>query len=336
MQIMVFGILIIGIYTFSKRIFTPIYFDVPKYFPKPVYDFSNNPLTEEKFQLGRNLFYDPILSRDNTISCASCHLQASAFTHVDHDVSHGIDGRIGSRNSLTLQNLAWSKDFMWDGGINHLDVHALTPITHELEMDETLPNVIKKLQNSPKYNELFAKAYGDSKVTSERLLKSFSQFLLQLVTANSKYDKVIRKEETFTKQEKNGYNLFQNNCAACHTEPLFANETFENNGLPIDNFLKDMGRIKITTLKKDSLLFKVPTLRNIEFSFPYMHDGRFKTLNDVVLFYNTDPEAQNALFKKNKKTMSLADYERVDLIAFLKTLSDKEFLFNPRYSFPKN
>lgn len=329
------GILFFSILGFTNMVFTPIYFEVPKHFPKPVYDFSKNPLTEEKFQLGRTLFYDPFLSRDNIISCASCHLQASAFTHVDHDLSHGIDGRIGTRNSLTLQNLAWSKDFMWDGGINHLDVQAITPITHQLEMDETLPNVIKKLQESPKYNALFTQAFGDKKVTSERLLKSFSQFLVQLVTANSKYDKVIRKEETYTSQEQNGYTLFQNNCASCHTEPLFTSDVFETNGLPVDAYLKDGGRIKITTLKKDSLLFKVPTLRNIQFSFPYMHDGRFKTLNEVVLFYNTNPDAQKALLKKNKKRMQLTDNERVDLITFLKTLSDKEFLFNPRYSFPR-
>ncbi|WNM18186.1 cytochrome-c peroxidase [Flavobacterium capsici] len=330
-----FLVVVFGIYSFSKSYFTPIYFEVPKNFPKPVYDFSKNPLTEEKFQLGRTLFYDPILSRDNTISCASCHLQASAFTHIDHDLSHGIDGRIGTRNSLTLQNLAWSKDFMWDGGINHLDVQPITPITSAFEMDEILPNVIQKLQNSPKYNALFIKAYGDAKVNTERLTKSLSQFLVQLVSANSKYDKVMRQEETFTPQEQNGYTLFKNNCTSCHTEPLFTTEKFETNGLPVDDYLKDAGRSKITTLPKDSLLFKVPTLRNIQFSFPYMHDGRFKTLNEVVLFYNTNPNAKALLFKKNNRAMNLSDNERVDLIAFLKTLSDKEFLFNPRYSFPK-
>jgi cytochrome c peroxidase len=329
-------ILVLGISSFTQSYFTPIYFDIPKHFPKPVYDFSKNPLTEEKFQLGRTLFYDPILSRDNTISCASCHLQASAFTHVDHDLSHGIDGRIGTRNSLTLQNLAWSKDFLWDGAVNHLDMQPISPITNELEMDETLPNVINKLQANSKYKALFSKAFGDEKVTTERLLKSLSQFLVQLVTADAKYDKVINKTEVFTAQEQNGYTIFKNNCVSCHTEPLFSSEKFETNGLPIDDYLKDGGRIKITTLKKDSLLFKVPTLRNIQFSFPYMHDGRFKTLNEVVLFYNTNPEAQEILFKKNKKRMQLTDNERVDLVAFLKTLSDKEFLFNPRFSFPRN
>jgi cytochrome c peroxidase len=327
-------ILVLGISSFSISYFTPIYFEVPKHFPKPVYDFSKNPLTEEKFQLGRTLFYDPILSRDNTISCASCHLQASAFTHVDHDLSHGIDGRIGTRNSLTLQNLAWSKDFLWDGGINHLDLQPINPITSEIEMDETLPNVINKLQNSPKYNELFTNAFGDKKVTTERLLKSLSQFMVQLVTANSKYDKVMRKEQQFTEREQRGYDLFKINCASCHKEPLFSSDRFEKNGLSVDTTLNDDGRMKITTQKEDYLRFKVPTLRNIQFSFPYMHDGRFKTLTEVVKHYNS-LGTDKSLPKELAKPVNLSDNDRVDLVLFLTTLTDKEFLFNPRFSFPK-
>ena len=145
---LVFGILFFAFFGFAKLAFTPIYFGVPKNWPKPHYDFSKNPLTEEGFQLGRNLFYDPILSRDNTISCASCHLQQTGFTHVDHDLSHGIEGKIGTRNSLTLQNLAWSKNFMYDGGVNNLEVQPIHPITSEIEMDETLENVVLKLQKS--------------------------------------------------------------------------------------------------------------------------------------------------------------------------------------------
>ena len=150
-----FGISIIGICAFSKSQFTPIYFEVPQGWPKPNYDFKNNPVSEEGFQLGRKLFYDPILSRDNTISCASCHLQATGFTHVDHDLSHGIEGKIGTRNSLALMNLAWSKDFMWDGGVNHLEVQSLNPITSPLEMDETLEHVVQKLQQPQDYPDLF-------------------------------------------------------------------------------------------------------------------------------------------------------------------------------------
>ena len=155
-----FGILIFGILSFSKSYFTPIYIDIPKNWPKPVYDFKNNPLTEEGFQLGRQLFYDPILSKDNTISCASCHLQATGFTHVDHDLSHGIDGKIGTRNSMTIMNVAWSKNFMWDGGVNHLDVQPLAPLSNSVEMDENLAHVVKKLNSSTKYKTLFYKAFN--------------------------------------------------------------------------------------------------------------------------------------------------------------------------------
>ncbi len=334
----VFAIIIL-IFTalgFTHLGITPIYFKVPKKFPKPVYDFKNNPLTEEGFQLGRQLFYDPILSKDNTISCASCHLQQTGFTHVDHDLSHGIEGKIGTRNSLTLQNLAWSKNFMWDGGVNHLDVQAIAPITSAVEMDETLENVVAKLQKSEKYQNLFQKAFGNKKITGQLTLKAISQFVVSLTTANSKYDKVIRNEEKFTPMEQKGYDLFKTNCASCHTEPLLASNNFKNNGLPIDTTLNDFGRMKITQNPKDSLLFKVPTLRNIEFTFPYMHDGRFKTLNEVVNHYNKGIQKSKTLSKELQKPMKLSDNQRVEIIAFLKTLTDKEFLFNKQFSFNKN
>jgi cytochrome c peroxidase len=334
-QILIFGILIFGIYSFSKRIFTPIYFEVPKGFPKPVYDFKNNPLTEEGFQLGRNLFYDPILSRDNTISCSSCHLQQTGFTHVDHDLSHGIDGKIGTRNSLTLQNLAWTKDFMYDGGVNHLDVQPFSPITSSIEMDETLENVVAKLQKSDKYKILFQKAFSTQKVTGQLTLKALSQFVVQLVTANSKYDKVKNGTDTFSEMEQKGYYLFKINCGSCHQEPLFTSEKFENNGLAIDTTLNDFGRIKITQNLNDNLKFKVPTLRNIQFTSPYMHDGRFKTLNEVVKHYNSGIYESPTLAKKLQQPMDLSDDERTEIVAFLKTLTDNEFLFNKRFSYPK-
>ncbi|SFB28916.1 cytochrome c peroxidase [Flavobacterium swingsii] len=330
-----FGFVLIILLAFVKKTLTPIYFDIPKGWPKPYYDFKNNPLTEEGFQLGRQLFYDPILSKDSTISCASCHLQATGFTHVDHALSHGIEGKIGNRNSLTLQNLAWSKNFMWDGAVNHLDVQPLAPITSLVEMDETLQNVVYKLQNSKKYKELFYNAFGTNKVTGQLTLKALSQFLVMLKTSNSKYDKVMRKEELFTDIEQKGYNLFKTNCASCHQEPLFSSDKFENNGLEIDTTLNDFGRIKYTQNPKDYLLFKVPTLRNIEFTYPYMHDGRFKTLTEVIKHYNLEFKTSKTLSKQLVKPMNLSDNERTELLAFLKTLTDKEFLFNSKYSFPK-
>lgn len=329
------GFLIFGIASFSKSHFTPIYIEIPTNWPKPVYDFKKNPLTEEGFQLGRQLFYDPILSKDNTISCASCHQQATGFTHVDHELSHGIEGKIGTRNSLTLQNLAWSKNFMWDGGVNHLDVQAITPITSEVEMNETLENVVNKLQKSEKYVDLFEKAFGTKKITGQLTLKAVSQFVVSLTTSNSKYDKVKRNEETFTEMEQKGYKLFQNHCASCHKEPLLTNDSFRNNGLPMDLDLKDLGRMKITQNSKDSLLFKVPTLRNIEFTFPYMHDGRFKTLTEVIKHYNSGVQKSKTLSKELDQPMNLSDNERTELVAFLKTLTDKNFLFNTKYAYPK-
>ena len=332
---LVFTISIFGLLAFTFWHTTPIYIDVPKNWPKPIYNFSNNPTTEEGFQLGRNLFYDPIFSRDSTISCASCHLQATGFTHVDHDLSHGIDGKIGTRNSSTLMNLAWSNSFMWDGGVNHLDVQPLQPITSSVEMDETFQNVVTKLQKTEKYPLLYEKAFGTKKITGQLTLKALSQFLVMLTTSNSKYDKVIRKEEKFTEIEQKGYNLFKQNCVSCHQEPLFTNNEFKNNGLPIDETLNDIGRMQITQKSKDSLLFKVPTLRNIQFTFPYMHDGRFNSLTEVIKHYNTGIHQTKTVSKELVKPMHLSANERTELVAFLKTLTDTEFLFNPRFSYPK-
>jgi len=310
-------------------------FDYPKSWPKPVYDFDKNPLTEEKFELGRKLFYDPILSRDGTISCASCHLQATGFTHIDHELSHGIDGEIGERNSLTLQNLAWNKSFMWDGGINHLDMQALAPITNKVEMDEEMDRVVFKLNQNALYQKLFKNAFDSDVITGQITLKAIAQFLVQLKTYNSKYDKVLKGEINFSDMEKKGYEIFKDKCASCHKEPLFTSSEYKNNGLEIDPTINDFGRMKITQKSSDSLLFKVPTLRNIEFSFPYMHDGRFSNLVEVMNHYSHGIKKSKTLSKELKKSLYLTDNQRTELISFLRTLTDKEFLFNKKYGYPK-
>lgn len=329
------ALLVLVCYAFTTKRTTPIYFEIPKGWPKPTYDFSKNELTEEGFQLGRNLFYDPILSRDNSISCASCHQQATGFTHVDHDLSHGIDGKIGTRNSLALVNLAWSKNFMWDGGVNHLELQPLAPITSATEMDENLENIVQKLKASRKYQVLFKNAFGRDKITGQNVLKSLAQFLVLLQSSDSKYDEVMNKKDSFSENEEKGYLLFQKNCATCHTEPLFTNNGFEKIGLDADADLQDSGRMKITQNPNDSLKFKVPTLRNIQFTFPYMHDGRFKTLTEVIKNYSTPKKSSKNLASQLVQPMHLSDNDRTDLLAFLKTLSDKKFLFDPRFSFPQ-
>lgn len=308
-------------------------FNPPKNWPKPHYDFKNNPLTEEKFELGKQLFYDPILSADSSISCASCHLSFTAFTHVDHSLSHGINGEIGNRNALSLINLAWSPYFMWDGGVNNLEVQPINPITHKKEMNETLQHVIYKLKNSTKYKTLFYNAYQDSIIDSKRMLKSLAQFMLQLVSSESKYDSVMRGEKNvvFTIQEQRGYELFKKNCSVCHTEPLFTNFKFENIGLPIDTSLNDFGRMMISKNVSDSLKFKVPTLRNIEFSGPYFHDGRAKKLRDVLEHYSSGINKSVNVHPSLKNGIALSSTDKVELISFLKTLSDKRFLYNPKF-----
>ncbi len=311
-------------------------FTIPQGWPEPNTDFKKEPLSLEKVELGRALFYDPVLSRDSTISCASCHLVYTAFTHVDHDLSHGINDKIGTRNSPALMNLAWHKLFMWDGAVNHIDVQALAPISNPVEMDEKIEHVVEKLQRSKLYPRLFKKAFNDSLITGQHTLKAIAQFMLTLVSSESKYDSVMRKHSKFTAQEKKGYDLFKKNCSSCHTEPLFTNLQFESNGLPQDPTLKDPGRIKVTKNPVDSLKFKVPTLRNIEFSYPYMHDGRFKRLQDVLNHYTSGIKQSQTISKQLVNPIILSSNDKVDLVAFLLTLTDRKFLFNKNYAYPRN
>ncbi len=314
----------------------PLILELPDKWPTPVYTFATNPLTEEGFQLGRKLFYDPNLSRDQTISCASCHLQYTGFTHVDHNVSHGIEGRKGTRNAPALINLIWNSSFHWDGGVNNLEVQPINPIQHPAEMDNTLAAVLEYLNESKEYKALFYAAFGDSTASSKQLLKSIAQFTSSLISSNSKYDQYIRKEVDFTKQEKNGLKLFRKNCAACHKEPLFNMNDFASNGLTMDTAYNDVGRYAISQIGTDSLQFRVPTLRNIEYTFPYMHDGRFRKLKEVLNHYTDGIETDNPyLSKKLRNKIVLSPEEKKDLIAFLHTLTDREFLYNRRFSFPR-
>jgi cytochrome c peroxidase len=302
-------------------------------FPKPFYDFKNNTLTPEIFTLGRKLFYDPILSRDSSISCGTCHQRIAAFAHIDHTLSHGINGLIGTRNVPALQNLIFRDAFMWDGGVNNLEVQAINPITNPLEMDEQLDHVLMKLQRNTEYVKLFKAAYNDSIINSERVLKSLTQFTGLMISNNSRYDKYKLGLDTLSANETAGMKLFGARCANCHSGELFSDNSYRNNGIMPDTSLTDTGYGAITGLAADNYKFKVPSLRNVEMTYPYMHDGRFRTLEQVVDHYGNGK--YYAEFDQSmNKTAGLSKQERADIVAFLKTLTDKTFLYDRRFADP--
>ncbi len=307
----------------------------PSNFPAAVYHFDTNPVTKDGFELGRKLFYDPILSANNTISCGSCHIQTAAFTQHGHKVSHGIFDRTGTRNSPPIMNLAWSTSFMWDGGIFDLDLQPIAPITNHVEMDDTMSHVIRRLQQHAAYPGLFKKAFGSETITTNNFLKALSQFMLMCVSSNSKYDSVKRNQSTFTVAEEEGYRLFRQKCNACHTEPLFTDNSFRNNGLPV-SAVNDLGRYSITLNENDKYKFKVPSLRNLDHTAPYMHDGRFFTLEAVLDHYSTQvqqtPNLDPLLLQQPQPGIALTNDERSKLLLFLNTLNDRSFLLNPLLS----
>lgn len=306
-------------------------FYVPEGFPQPVYDFANNTVTPEGFALGRRLFYDPILSQDNTISCGFCHQQTNAFANANHQFSHGINGQFGTRNAPTLFNLAWNNSFMWDGGINHIESQPLGPITNPVEMGETMSNVIAKLNASTTYRNDFKTAFGDDSITTQRVCRALAQFMGVMISADSKYDRYMKGTATFTAAEEHGLALFRSKCVSCHTEPLFTDRQYHNNGLPIDNTINDGGRIRITHDPADSLKFKTPSLRNVAVSGPYMHDGRFLTLAECLDHYSSGIFVSPTLDPQLTTGIPLTAQEKNDLIAFLATLTDMTFIQDTRF-----
>jgi cytochrome c peroxidase len=311
----------------------------PAGWPAPHYDFAQNKITADGFRLGRKLFYEPMLSRDNSISCGSCHQQFAAFAHDEHKLSHGIDGLFGTRNAPGLYNLAWHPNFMWDGGVNHIELQPFAPMTNPVEMDETLPNVLEKLNASASYRDLFEKAFGSEEINSQRLFYAMVQFMGSMVSATSKYDWVMRGELPggFSEAEFRGLRLFRQQCASCHTEPLFTDFSFRNNGLEPSPLLMDSGRAHITGLPEDRYKFKVPSLRNVGVTQPYMHDGRFPTLRQAIAHYasgiapieNLDPQLAEG-------GIPLSDAQITDIEAFLHTLTDYEFMQMDAFAEPLN
>jgi len=313
---------------------TAVALPIPAGWPAIKYKLDSNKLTQQGIDLGRKLFYDGRLSKDGQFPCASCHQSFAAMATFDHNLSHGFNNQFTTRNAPSLANLAWQNNFHWDGGINHLDAQPLAPITAPNEMAETLDNVLNKLKADTKYPAMFKAAFGDANINTQRMAKAISQFMLQMVSAGSKYDRVKRGQATFTLPEQLGYDIFKAKCANCHNEPLFTDYTFRNNGLSLDPNNKDFGRMRITGNKADSLKFKVPSLRNVNVTFPYMHDGRLYSLYDVLDHYSSkviNGPTTDALVK-NK--IPLSNFEKGQLVAFMTTLTDSTFSKDPRFTAP--
>ncbi len=330
---------------------------VPSYFPKIIIPDDNKP-TKAGVALGRHLFYDKKLSKDNTISCGSCHLQQFAFTD-GLAKSVGVGGKIGKRNAMSLANLAFlPKNFFWDGRSISLEHQAIFPILDSLEMNNTMDDVLFKLKNDNNYRTLFTNAFGNTDITNARILNAIAQFERTLISSNSKYDKFLRGEYTMTAEEKLGLDLFYihpdgneipalrgANCGDCHAGTLQTDFNLRNNGLDLNQNIKDAGLQKVTGLASDKGKFRVVSLRNIELTAPYMHDGRFKTLEEVLEHYN-----EHVLFGSSSNTdvlmlasnspgslpqnLNLSPKEVKAVIAFLKTLTDTEFVTNPSFKSP--
>jgi cytochrome c peroxidase len=318
---------------------SPYLFRKPENFPEAVYTFENNPVSQKGFELGRSLFYDPILSADSSIACANCHQQAVAFADPVHRFSRGVKERSGTRNAPAIQNMAFQRLFFWDGGVKHLDFVPINAITSDVEMAEKVANVVAKLQRNKLYVAKFNEAYREVP-SSQKLLYALSQFMNMMISSNSRYDHYVRKEgESLTSAELKGLQLFTTKCSSCHATDLFTDGSFRNNGLDA-SFEKDSGRARITELAEDRGKFKVPSLRNVELTDPYMHDGRFKTLEQVLDHYANgvaDSETLDPILKTNDAPgISLTSEEKANIIQFLKTLTDRDFIHEKRFSFPLN
>lgn len=316
----------------------PINFQKPANFPDIVYDLSNNPLTEKGFELGKKLFYDGRLSSDGVVSCGFCHIQADAFTHHGHTFSHGVGDNIGTRNTPPIQNLAFQTAFMWDGATTHLDLQPIIPLTSPIEMNGNFTQIVAMMKADPVYVKLFKQAFPDGQINSENMLKALGQFMVLTVSSNSRFDKYRRNEAggTLTQEELEGYAIFNQKCASCHATDLFTDNSFRNNGLSINPQINDMGYYRVTELQQDKYKFKVPSLRNVEKTAPYMHDGRFYSLEAVLNHYSNGvqntPNLDASLNTNGNLGIPLTTTEKTKIIAFLKTLTDHQFLTDPRFA----
>lgn len=311
---------------------------VPGTFPRPALP-MDNPLTEEGVALGRRLFHDPLLSRGERYSCASCHDPGRAFTDAKA-VSTGVSGRPGTRSAMPLFNLAWKTSFFWDGRARTLREQVIQPITHPDEMGETMPSVVAKLrrgQGEGSYAEGFRRAFGTSEVNAGRIALALEQFLLVQVSGNSRFDRALRGEVELTPMEARGFELFRTendpsrglrgaDCFHCHGGSLFQSQRFGNNGL--SSAFADRGRAGVTGRPSDEGLFAVPSLRNVALTAPYMHDGRLETLEEVVAHYSKgvqpSPTLDPNLAKHPRGGLQLDVEDQRALVAFLQTLTDAQ------------
>lgn len=317
---------------------TPYQLEIPPGFPDMEIP-EDNPMTVEGVQLGRRLFYDPILSADNTQSCASCHNQVFSFTDNGSRFSTGIDGIEGTRNSMAVINVGWMDTFFWDGRDASLEEQALEPIPNPIEMHQSWPDAVDKIKNHPQYPDLFFDAFGTREIDSMHVVKAIAQFERTMISSDTKWDRYLRGEYELTQAESKGFEIFfteKGDCFHCHSTILYTDNLFHNNGL--DSEFTDKGLFDVTVNENDIGKFKTPTLRNVEFTAPYMHDGRFETLEEVIDFYSEglqfSPTIDPLMKNVNQGGIQLTDDEKQSLIAFIKTLSDTTFINNPEFSNP--
>lgn len=329
---------------------TPLSLNYPDFFGQPDLP-TSNPLTVEGVALGRLLFYEKMLSSDNTISCASCHKQKFAFAD-SLAFSNGVKGGKTTRNSPSLSNVAWEKAFFWDGRASSLEDQVHFPVENPPEMGSTLQEGVQKLSATTTYPPLFKKAFGSETITSDRIVNAIAQFERTIISSGSRFDQFLAgNHNALTTQEQNGYILFsthpipeQNvrggNCGDCHGGFLLSFGSFANNGL--DSVFTDEGYGGFTGKQEDMGKFKIPSLRNIELTAPYMHDGRFQTLEEVMNHYNehivVSPTLSPLMYASNTVnggiSLDLTSEEIQDILAFLKTLTDTSFINNPNFSDP--
>ncbi len=299
---------------------------LPKHFPIPTYSIEIN---ADKFELGKQLFFDPIFSKDSTISCGSCHHQERAFSD-SRPLSKGVRGQLGKRNAPALQNLMWSKSFFWDGGVGHIDLIALNPITNQKELDESMLNIVYKMNRAKTYSEQVKKIFQTDTMNSYQLLEALTHYQAALISDQSKFDQYLSGEIKLNSDEIQGYQLFQKKCGHCHEGSLQSNYKFRNNGV-FKQGDTDLGRYEISIIDSDKGKFKTPSLRNIELTAPYMHNSSLASLEEVLNHYESGINHSLSLDSSLRNGISFQLGDKEKIIAFLKTLTDREFVKNKRF-----